>query len=479
MLAGALADYGDGVGERVWVECRSVLKEMCPLVPLKDEHGANDWKKQVNWIGHLEEWGDPLSLLLSVPPIMSEDVGLSRYIGSSSLTGSALFQQVDTLVLALLETVIHAAVSDNVRYMELKLAPSSLLGRSQEIADRGVSIALLALAYVTDRAVGWMGDTGESGLFWLMDSRDGKAQPAQEATGERWPYILANLVLAGKRQGDPKSLRQTVITAVDSRDRFLWAVQSVRQEFTQEAEKSPLASVPGGDVNAASQLINDKNKLGLLVPRVVGTDLVGRERGIKHGDLRDSMAEAFEKCILLTIHAGEDESERSIWDAIFELHAQRIGHALRVRGENLANLIRDRRIPIELCPLSNRYTNGYSFRKLANQYVYPEYQSKKITMTINTDDPWISHRLDRLVTVSGKVQPYPLSDEFVALPLLFREDKPGDPVPGKVKRIDVLQLIYNGFDNCFLSAPERDDLLALVDLETFLVLSRLDLPYKA
>lgn len=447
------------------------------LIP-RDESGAVwKWDEKV--------LGDPLSMLLSIPPeIDPKEKGLARYLGASGLTGSPLFQQADTLILALVETVKHAAKSDNVRYMEVKVAPSSLFGGKPGLENLGVSIALLALCYVTDRAVESMYEHMEKGLPWLSDENHVagtvKIDRHNLARSETWPYILANLVLAGKRQGDRQSLRTTVMTAVDSRDRYLRWANEVKDHHKRTSGGGEKRLRKPGSIT--ERIIAD-DEFGLIVPHVVGIDLVGRERGVKHSDLGETMAEAFDKCILLTIHAGEDESERSIWDAIFSLHAQRIGHALRMRSSYLSNLIRDRRIAVELCPTSNQYTNGYMFDG-ANQYVYKEYLADRITITINTDDPWISHRLRRKFLGSPQavreVQPYPLSEEFAVLPLLFGDDrKEGETAKiGRIKRLEILRLIYNGFDNTFLSAPERDLLLTLVDFEAFSVLSCKDLAYR-
>jgi hypothetical protein len=221
----------------------------------------------------------------------------------------------------------------------------------------------------------------------------------------------------------------------------------------------------------------DEHGIGLAVPRVAGVDLAGPERATDHKKYAATMKEAFDKCVLLTIHAGEDEEEKNIWDAIFALHAQRIGHALRLEenGE-LKDLIRDRRITIELCPTSNQYTNGYHLS--GTPYVYKAYKDGHLTLTIGTDDPWISHRIP---SASAEIaQPYPLSDEFLVLPLLFpgTSPQPGRENVGKVTRLDILNLIFNGFDNAFLPAPDREALVSLADLELFLVLTKHDLAYE-
>jgi adenosine deaminase len=66
----------------------------------------------------------------------------------------------------------------------------------------------------------------------------------------------------------------------------------------------------------------------------------------------------------ITIHAGEAFGLPSIWEAVQFCGAERLGHGVRIvdditgpDGEEqlgrLASFVRDRRIPLELCPTSN------------------------------------------------------------------------------------------------------------------------------
>jgi adenosine deaminase len=98
---------------------------------------------------------------------------------------------------------------------------------------------------------------------------------------------------------------------------------------------------------------------------VVGFDIAGEEAG--HPAERH--IEAFQLChrenFSLTIHAGEGFGPPSIWQAIQICGAHRIGHGVRLIEEMtieddvvtrlgpLATYVRDKRIPLELCPSSN------------------------------------------------------------------------------------------------------------------------------
>jgi adenosine deaminase len=69
----------------------------------------------------------------------------------------------------------------------------------------------------------------------------------------------------------------------------------------------------------------------------------------------------------LTIHAGEAFGLPSIWEAVQFCNAERLGHGVRIVDDirevegrrvlgRLANYVRDRRIPLEVCPTSNVQT---------------------------------------------------------------------------------------------------------------------------
>ena len=71
---------------------------------------------------------------------------------------------------------------------------------------------------------------------------------------------------------------------------------------------------------AAARLKHDE---GLLV---VGIDLAGQEKGYPAEDHREAYQVAHEAFLGKTVHAGEDYGPESIFQAIGDLHADRIGH---------------------------------------------------------------------------------------------------------------------------------------------------------
>ena len=97
---------------------------------------------------------------------------------------------------------------------------------------------------------------------------------------------------------------------------------------------------------------------------VVGFDIAGAEAGYPPTRHLDAFQYVQRENFHTTIHAGEAFGLPSIWEAVQWCGAERLGHGVRVvddiTGEpgqerlgRLASYIRDRRIPLELCPTSN------------------------------------------------------------------------------------------------------------------------------
>jgi adenosine deaminase len=96
----------------------------------------------------------------------------------------------------------------------------------------------------------------------------------------------------------------------------------------------------------------------------VGFDIAGAEAGYPPTRHLDAFQYVQRENFHTTIHAGEAFGLPSIWEAVQFCGAERLGHGVRIvddiTGEpgheqlgRLAAFVRDRRIPLELCPTSN------------------------------------------------------------------------------------------------------------------------------
>jgi adenosine deaminase len=97
---------------------------------------------------------------------------------------------------------------------------------------------------------------------------------------------------------------------------------------------------------------------------VVGFDIAGAEAGHPPSRHLDAFQYVQRENFHSTIHAGEAFGLPSIWEALQYCGAARLGHGVRIvddiDGEpgaeqlgRLASFVRDRRVPLELCPTSN------------------------------------------------------------------------------------------------------------------------------
>jgi adenosine deaminase len=104
---------------------------------------------------------------------------------------------------------------------------------------------------------------------------------------------------------------------------------------------------------------------------VAGFDIAGPEAGYPPTRHLDAFEYLQRENAHFTIHAGEGFGLPSIWQAIQWCGADRLGHGVRIidditGGENdgtpqlgrLAAYVRDKRIPLEMCPTSNVHTGA-------------------------------------------------------------------------------------------------------------------------
>ena len=139
--------------------------------------------------------------------------------------------------------------------------------------------------------------------------------------------------------------------------------------------------------------------------QVVGFDLAGEEAGYPAGDHKQAYDYAHRHFLKKTVHAGEAYGPESIFQAITDLHADRIGHgtyllepdAIRDEEigdrehyvERLGNYIADRRITLEVCLTSNLQTNP-QLRRL-EEHAFSKLRAQRLSTTICTDNRLVSN----------------------------------------------------------------------------------------
>lgn len=177
-----------------------------------------------------------------------------------------------------------------------------------------------------------------------------------------------------------------------------------------------LAGFAAGEVASGNKIVmralltamrtsNRANEVAELVVEyrnrgVVGFDIAGKEAGFPPTEHLSAFEYLKQKNAHFTIHAGEAYGLPSIWEAISVCGAERLGHGVRIMDDisiaedgtvtlgELAHYVRDRRIPLELCPKSNVDTHA-----AANIAEHPIGLLAKLgfRVTVNTDNRLMSN----------------------------------------------------------------------------------------
>lgn len=119
-----------------------------------------------------------------------------------------------------------------------------------------------------------------------------------------------------------------------------------------------------------------------------GLDLAGDEANYPGELFVEHFKTARDAGLHITVHAGEAAGPRSIWQALEELGAERIGHAVHAPEDaNLIAHLREKRIGLELNLTSNVQTSTVP-SYIAHPARY--FMEEGLLAGLNTDDPGIS-----------------------------------------------------------------------------------------
>ena len=164
---------------------------------------------------------------------------------------------------------------------------------------------------------------------------------------------------------------------------------------------------------------------------LVAVDLAGDEYNFPGEMFVEHFNQVHKAGLHATIHAGEAAGPESIWQAINQLHAKRIGHGVAChRDEKLMDYMLEHNIAIESCLTSNFQTGTI---KDLSQHPIKGFLARGLLVCLNTDDPG--------------VQGIELKNEYnIARNTLGFDDK------------DIKQLQENALKASFLSDNEKSAL---------------------
>ena len=194
-------------------------------------------------------------------------------------------------------------------------------------------------------------------------------------------------------------------------------VEAVQEGFREGAERTGIRI---GTLLTAMRTAARSLEIAELAVRwrdqgVVGFDIAGAEAGNPPTRHLDAFDHVRRENFHLTIHAGEAFGLPSIWEALQLCGAERLGHGVRivddievgadgeVRLGRVADLVRDRRVPLELCPTSNVHSGA---AKSIEEHPIGLLMDLRFRVTVNTDNRLmsatsLSQEFEQLVSAFG------------------------------------------------------------------------------
>jgi adenosine deaminase len=333
---------------------------------------------------------------------------LGEYLQGFTYT-VAVLQDAEALERAAFE-LCEDCFADGVRYAEIRFAPQLHVRRGLEIPD-------------VVRAV-------DRGIRRAMAEIN--ARPEIAFGGE--PHFVAGIIVC--------ALRFFTAEFSEGYRRYFDALPDAPEHEIYATASLALA-------RAAAKLRRDE---GLSV---VGFDLAGREDGYPAGEHNEAFQVAHEAFLGKTVHAGEDYGPESIFQAIGDCHADRIGHgtwlfdARRIRDprvrdgqryvEELAQFVADKRVTIEVCLTSNQQTVPDLADDL-RKHPFVEMRRRRLSTTFCTDNRLVSNTT---VTneITRAVEAFGLSDREVRDCLIYGFKRSFFPGSYLEKRAYVRQVI--------------------------------------
>jgi adenosine deaminase len=224
----------------------------------------------------------------------------------------------------------------------------------------------------------------------VMQTRDAIARVAAECVED----LAADGIVYAEVRMAPELLTDGGLTLDE-------AVQAMLAGLRQGSEGRPITV--GLIVTAMRQAARSVEIAELAVRHrdegVVGYDIAGPEAGYPPTRHLDAFHLIARENFHFTIHAGEGFGLPSIWEALQWCGAERLGHGVRIVEDitnrpdgrvvlgRLAAYVRDRRVPLEMCPTSNVHTGAVAS---IEDHPIDLLRRLRFRVTVNTDNRLMS-----------------------------------------------------------------------------------------
>ncbi len=198
-----------------------------------------------------------------------------------------------------------------------------------------------------------------------------------DARREALDYVelrFSPLFMAQPHQLDPQGVVEAVIDGVETG----------RQETAMKVNLIGILSRTYGQQLAWREL----EALLAFADKLVAIDLAGDEANYPGEWFTEHLQRARQQGLHLTVHAGESAGPQSVWQAVQELGAERLGHAVHaIEDPRLMDFLAEKGVGIEVNLTSNVQTStvsGYAAHPVR------QFLERGLLATLNTDDPGIS-----------------------------------------------------------------------------------------
>ncbi len=231
----------------------------------------------------------------------------------------------------------------------------------------------------------------------VMQTADNLARVAREC--------VADLAADGVVYAEVRYAPEQHVAGGLTLDEVVDAVRAGFAEGTQEAEAAGRPILVRQLLTAMRHQARSREIAELAVAwrdrGVAGFDIAGAEAGYPPTRHLDAFEYLQRESAHFTIHAGEAFGLPSIWQALQWCGADRLGHGVRIvddievgeggaegaRLGRLAAYVRDKRIPLELCPRSNVQTGAAA--SIA-EHPIGLLKQLRFRITVNTDNRLMS-----------------------------------------------------------------------------------------
>jgi adenosine deaminase/CheY-like chemotaxis protein len=423
----------------------------------------------------------------------NKDRSLIGYLRGCEISGAALMRPLENIIIAAFRIGLEASLN-RIRYMELRCSPDGfLLPLSKDELT-------CSLKYFISKDV--------DNLIFDMDSPETVCEEDFEKYKRGRHYqVLATLLWAYGQEFQQCAMeiaydflkRKPPKNASISKENFVAPRIAILISAKRHKDLGKIK-----DQTQMYQMYKKRFSERTEYAPILGFDLAGAEKGFPPSVFSDVMTPLFEKCINMTIHAGEETDWLYIWQSIYKLHAARIGHGLTL-GKNLdlLQLAKERRVCIEMCPKSNMLTNKYSTNFHEDFHANKTNYEQLLENTHNDirlhgrlrEESYEGIRKILFPEKRGKSLPYPLRFYYdFGLPVTICRDNPcvsnasmteeymeACRTSGGFSKWDILRIIKMGFKNAFLPKEEIARMLQRVGNEVYdkvLELEKIERPYQ-